>query len=170
MPFFTNKPAEFGPIRAKHGDAHLLRDSGNFRKVACNSLVAIDLRLENFPIIDSGLAWLAGIANDEARFEVCGIYLQGFAEFSARAQMNRAHSAKRRRIMILRTGGYVNHHRFGVAADVNPISAAFFRAGELIERGANRHGHGAGAANARACWRFRIRSESESCARLEKSY
>ncbi len=70
FPFFTDEPANFVPVGAQNGDAKLLRDGGNFRKVARDSLIAINLRLENFPIINSGLARFSGVANDEARFEI----------------------------------------------------------------------------------------------------
>ena len=85
-----------------------------------------NLRLEHFPVVDAMLAGLAGIANNDAAFQFVEIDAQLDAVLAARRQLDGRGAAKRRRVVILRAGGYVDDNGFGVAADVRIQSTLLF--------------------------------------------
>ncbi len=70
------------------------------------------------------LAGLAGVADQDAALEFIKIDAQLDAMLAAGRQLNGGGTAKGRRIVVLRTGGNIDHDGLGVAADVNPIYLA----------------------------------------------
>src|SRR5579863_4215528 len=119
-------------------------------------LIAVDMRLEHFPIVDSRLPRLSGVAQHQAIFELANIQSQLDAPLAARRRFNRGRSAKRRRIMILRAGRNFDYDGFRVAADMNPIDFALAGSGEAVQRGANRHRHRTRTTDSGARWSFGI--------------
>src|SRR6202040_2630265 len=87
---------------------------------------------------------------------------------SARGQFDGRRATKRRRIMVLRSGGHADNYCFRVAADMNPVFFAFARSSKAIQRGTDGHCHGAGAANACASRGFRVGSKGESSGRSKE--
>ena len=143
LPFLADELAGFLPVVSIESNKEPPRYVRNAREITKDSLVAPNVPLENFPVVDAGLPGLPGVAKDEAPLELVEIASDLFAPFASGLQMNRAGAAKGGRIMILRSRGYANDDGFCVTADVDPIFQAQSRAREPIQRRADGHGHGA---------------------------
>src|SRR5579864_3505019 len=146
-PLLAHQAAGFLPIAALQRLAHGSRDGSDDFKIPVDLFFAVDMRFEDFPVVDSGLPRLACVANHQPAFQFSEIHAQRLALFSSRLEKYRACSAKGWRIVILRSGWHADHNRFDIPADVNPVRSAQFRASEPVECGANRHRHRARAAN-----------------------
>src|SRR5579883_3197050 len=167
-PFGVHQAAGVAPVRRLEGLAHLLSDFGDALEVAANGLVAVGVRLEDFPVVDAGLARLAGVANNEPPLEFIEVDAQFDAMLAAGRQFDRGGASEGRRIVILGSGWHTNDNGLGIAADVNPIDFALARSREAIERGTDGNGHGTGAANPRASGGFGIRRELEAAPGLKE--
>lgn len=165
IPLFLHQAPDFAPLPAFEGGAHGLRDLGNDFEIAEYATVAIYVRAIYFPIVDSRLARLAGVANHDAAFEFIEIDFQRFPADAAGLEMDGRGAAECRREMILRASGNFDDDGFDIAADFNPGDAIVAGMCQAIERGAQRHGHGAGAPNACAGGSFGIGRKRKSYAR-----
>src|SRR5262249_13655340 len=147
-PLFAHQAADLGPVGPLELAAEFLCHLGDPGEIAKDLFVSVDVVPENIPVIDCRFAGLAGVTEHQATLE----FGQGDAEFGAALaawrQFDRGRSAKRGRVVVLRSGGYVNHDGFGVSADVNPVGLALAGTGVAVEGGTNRNCHGAGAADA----------------------
>ena len=76
--------------------------------------IAIDVRLHDFPIVDAGVARLAGISQHDAFVEIGQVDVQRFARDTRCIQLDGAHAAIHRRIVILRARGHANDLGFNV--------------------------------------------------------
>ena len=85
--------------------------------------VAVDVPLKHFPVVDRRLPRLARVAQHQPALELRHVAAKFLAPLAARFEMNRADSAERRRVMILRARGNANDDGLDVAADVNPVLA-----------------------------------------------
>jgi hypothetical protein len=68
-PLFTHQPAGLVPFGGFQRHAQQLRDLGDFLHTVTDGALAIDVRLENFPIVNAMLAGLAGVTNHDAAFQ-----------------------------------------------------------------------------------------------------
>src|ERR1700730_1008051 len=79
--------------------------------------VAINVTLEDVPVISSRKAGLAGVADRNSVFEFCFVDLQRFPLNPCRTKMYAGGSAVEGRIIILETCGHPNHRGFYVGSD-----------------------------------------------------
>ncbi len=103
----------------------MLRDFGDAREIVENGFVAVDVRAEDVPIVDGGLARVAGVAEDETTLEFGEIDAELGAALAAGRKLDGRGAAEGRRVVILRAGGDANDDGFGIAANVNPIGLTF---------------------------------------------
>src|SRR5262249_10768225 len=73
VPLFAHEAAGFRPIGFLERDAHGLRHFRNTLEIGANLLLAVDVGLEDFPVVDTRLPRLAGVAKHQASFELAGI-------------------------------------------------------------------------------------------------
>src|SRR5436853_289121 len=78
------------PVGAIERRAHTVGNVGDGREVLMDFLVAADVRLGHFPVVDSGIAGLAGIRKDEAPVEVVVIDAYCLTGDSIDAKFDRA--------------------------------------------------------------------------------
>src|SRR5215467_7498192 len=168
IPFFAHQAAGFIPIRLFEGQAHGLCHFGDPLKVASHRFLTVDMRLENLPVVYTRLPGLAGVAENQALFELAHVETQFHPALATRRQLNRRRSSERGRVVILGAGGHFDDDTLGIAADVDPVHFALARRREPVERGANGHGHRGRTADPGARRSFRIRSQGESTLRGEK--
>ena len=164
-PLFAHQSAGFGPVGFLQSAAKLLRDLRDAREIVVDLRVSVDVFLEDVPIVDGGLARLAGVAKYEAALEFGEIDAQLGAMLAAGRKLDGGGATEGRRIMVLRARGNADHDGFGVAADVDPVGLALPCSREAVERGANGHGHGAGAADSRARGSFGVGRQGEAAVR-----
>src|SRR5215471_2152159 len=168
IPFLAHQTAGLGPIGQLERNAHRLRHFGNPLEVGPHLLLAVDMGLEYLPIVDARLPWFAGVAENQALFELAYVQTQFHSTLAARRQLDRRRSPECGRIVILGTGGHLDDDAFGIAADVDPVHFALARRREPVERRANGHGHRGGTADPGARRRFRVGGQCESTLRGEK--
>src|SRR5712692_2295091 len=167
-PFLAHQAAGFGPVRFFESKAHLLSNFGNTLEAVLHGALAADMRLEDFPVVDTMLARLAGVTDHDTALEFVEIDAQFDAMLTTGREFYGRGATECRRVVILSSGGNTDDDGFRVAADVDPVDLALPCSGEAVERGANGHGHGAGAANACACRSFRIGGKREAALGVEK--
>src|SRR6202030_4593820 len=119
--------------------AQQLRNVGDFLHAVLYRALAVNVRFKNFPVVDAMLAWLTGVADHDAPFQLIQIQAQLYAMLSARGQFDGRRATKRRRIMVLRSGGHADNYCFRVAADMNPVFFAFARSSKAIQLGTDGH-------------------------------
>ena len=94
-----------------------MRNGGDAVEVATHLGVAVDMRLGNLPIVDAGIARLAGVGEHDAGGQVARIDGHGFAGDSRRSQFDRTHPTVHGWVIILGAGGHLNDLRFDVLRD-----------------------------------------------------
>ena len=83
---------------------HLPSNHADLLEVAEDSLLAIDVRFEDFPVVDSGLAWRSCVHQNKARFDVFGRYGNRLPVNAVYIEMNRVHATVKRGVIILTSG------------------------------------------------------------------
>ena len=131
-------------------------------------LLAANLRFKDFPVVDSVLAGLARVTDEDTAFEFVEINAQLNTMLATGRQFDGRGTAKSRGIVVLRACGNIDDDGFGVAADVDPVHFALPCSGETVQRGANSYGHGARTADAGAGGSFGIGHQREAALRAEK--
>src|SRR5215471_5395786 len=168
IPFFAHQAAGFFPIGFLECDAHGLRHFRDALEIGANLLLAVDVRLEYFPVVDARLPRLAGVAKYEAPFEFASVEAQFNTAFATGRKFDSSGAAECRRIVVLRSGGNFDDDPFRVAADVDPIHFALPGRGKTVQRGTNGDGHCARAAYAGSSRRLGIGSQREAALRFEE--
>src|SRR5580700_8792999 len=105
LPFFAQKPSHVLPCAAGHGVVHGARDFRNAFEVAEHVAIAIDVSLEDLPIVNPRLSGSSGVGQHEARLDLFRHDRYGFAMDAICIEMNCAHSAIEGRVVVLATGG-----------------------------------------------------------------
>src|SRR5262249_1026803 len=104
-------------------------------------LLAVDVRLENFPVVDARLPRLAGVAKYEAPFEFACVEAQFNTAFATGRKFDGSGAAECRRIVVLRSGGNFDDDPFRVAVDADPTHFDVPGWGETAQWGTNGDGH-----------------------------
>src|SRR6266700_3658797 len=125
------------------------RDPRNLLQVCLDLPFSVNVRLENFPVVDPRLPRLSRVTQHKPLLELAYVKPQLHSALSARRQFNRRRTAECRWIMILRTSGNANHDSFRIAADMNPVHFALPCRGESVQCRADSHCHRAGPPDAR---------------------
>src|SRR5690349_10142637 len=113
---------------------HRMRNPCYAVKIPEDALLAIDMRLEDFPIVDPRLARRAGVSQHKSRFNLLGQDRNGFAVNSVGIEMDRAHAAVERGIVILTSSRHLNDLRFDVLRDYTHLLERQMAAGKACER------------------------------------
>ena len=95
VPLLAHQAANLAPLVSLQRGANLARDHRNFFQVLRHAPVAIDVPLENFPVVDAVLPRLARVAKHEPPFEFVEVATERLAPLAARA---RGQSPQRRRM------------------------------------------------------------------------
>ena len=97
-----------------------MHGAGNFNdvlEVAEYPLVAVDVGLEDLPIVDAGLPRRAGVGQNKARLDFFRRDGYGFAVNAVGIEMYRAGSPVKRGIIILAAGGYLDDLGLDILGD-----------------------------------------------------
>ena len=121
---------------------HLLRNARDLREVPDDVLVAVDVLLEDLPVVDARLPRRAGVEQHEALVHFLGRNCDGLAMNSIGIEVNGVYPAVHRRIVVLATGGNANQLRFDILCDhanLFDVDVATHKTGQR-SAGANHHG------------------------------
>src|SRR5437867_2363409 len=135
---------------------HRPRDLRDSLKIAKHVLVAVDMSLEDFPIIDSRLSRSSRIRQHKTRLDFFRCDRHGFAVNSISVKMNCAHPAIERWIVILAPSRNRDDLRFDILSNDAHLLQGEVAIGETPKccRGGNHERRGTG--NARASRRFGV--------------
>ena len=87
LPLLAEQARNVLPVVTKQSLVHVARDGCDLFQIPKHMLVAVDMRLEDFPIVDTGLAWCAGVSQYKAQFDLLGRNRDSRAPNSVRRQM-----------------------------------------------------------------------------------
>src|SRR2546426_296356 len=94
FPFLADQASDFLPGAPLKCGANLLGDPGNTLEIPVNLTVAVEVCFENFPIVDAGLAGLAGVAHHPTPFQFAKVNAEYFTILAARLKVNRRSAAE----------------------------------------------------------------------------
>src|SRR5437868_11723934 len=95
---------------AVHGSCYL----GNPLEISDHAFISVNMRLENLPIVNTGLPRRAGIGENKAGFDFLRHDGNSLPMDAIEIQVDCAHSAIKRGIVVLASSGNVNDLRFDV--------------------------------------------------------
>ena len=140
-----------------------------FSKLRKTCFVAVDVSLEDLPVIDAGLARRSGVGEQKAHLDLFGRDRNGGAMDSVGIEMNGADAAVERGIVVLAAGGHADDLGLDVLGDDAQLFEIEIAAGEPRERGAGRDHERRGAGDARSGGGFGIRFEAQALLGREKA-
>ena len=114
LPFLAEQARHLVPLGIGQRLVHGAGDFNDAFEVAEHPLVAIDVGLENFPIVDTGLARRAGVGQNKARLDFFRGDRDRLAMNAVRIEMDRARPSIKRGIVILAAGRDLDDLRLDV--------------------------------------------------------
>ena len=108
LPLFTKQAGDLIPFGIGQRLVHGARNFDDALEVSEHPLVSVDVRLEDFPIVDAGLPRRACVSQNKAGFEFLRSDCHRFAVDAVGIEMNRAGSSIERGIVILATGRHLD--------------------------------------------------------------
>ena len=93
------------------------------------------MRLEDLPVVDARLPGRPGIRQHKTTVEFLSRHEYGLVVDSVRPQVNGAHAAIQRRIVVLASGGHANQLGLDVLRDLANLLEIQVPAGEARQRG-----------------------------------
>ena len=140
LPLRAEQTRDLVPVAAKKRFVHGTRDLGNLLEVAEDMAVAVDVGLEDFPVIDAGLPRGAGVGKHKAGLDFFRLHGNGLAVDAIDVEVNGADPAIESGIVVLATGGHVDELRFNILSDDAHLLETEAAAGEPGEgRGGCNH-------------------------------
>src|SRR5208337_7701 len=103
-------------------------------EVALYFAVSVDVGFGDFPIVDTGIARRARVAQNDALIEVVEIHWYRDAPHARGSQLDGADAAIKRRVVILHARWNADDLRFHVLRDFADLLRAMAGAGESVER------------------------------------
>src|SRR5438552_17095152 len=94
-----------------------MSNCSNALEIPEHAPIAIDMRFKDLPIVDARLARSTGVSQHKSRFDLVGHYRNGFTINSVRIEMNGAHAAIERGVVVLAASRHLNNLSFYVLRD-----------------------------------------------------
>src|SRR5205807_1579654 len=114
LPLFPQQARDLIPVAVNQGAVHGAGYQGNLFEVAEYVAVAIDVRLEHFPIVDAGFAWRPRIGEHEPGFNLLWGNRDSLAVNAVDVEVDGTDPAVKGRIVVLAARGHVDDLRFDV--------------------------------------------------------
>ncbi len=128
LPLLPQESRGFLPVGGGEGRPHGARDGGDVLEVAQDAPVAVDVALEDLPVIDAALARRAGVGEDKAAVELGGIACNAVAMDAIDIEFDGTDAAVQRGIIILTSGGNTDELRFDVLRNLAELFRESLRA------------------------------------------
>src|SRR5690349_4944396 len=123
----------FWPIAGLESGMHGARNFADLPEVVEDALVAVDVGLEDFPIVDARLSRRSGVNQHESRLNVCRRDRDRLSVNAVNVQVNRVHSAVQSWVVVLTAGRYADQLGFDVLRNLANLFSIDFAIGELRE-------------------------------------
>ncbi len=147
---------------------HSAGDLGNSLEVPEHALVTVDMRLENFPVVDARLARRSRVGQHEPGLDLLRRHRHRFAMNAVRIQVNGADSAIERRVVILTAGRNANDLCLDVLSDDSHLLEREIAVGEAGEGSGGGNHERRRAGDARSRRRFGIGLHQQTFLRCKK--
>ena len=133
-----------------------------------HALVAIDMSLKDFPVVNARFPRRSGVSQDESGFNFAWIDGHGLPTYPVGAQVNGADTSIQRRIVVLAAGGHLDNLRFDILGNHAYLLEPELVLCETGKRRRCRHHKRGGTRDSRPGRRFRMCLQAESaCFRQE---
>ena len=156
LPFLAKQSRDFVPVLGTESLVHgpcYFRDALEIPEYA---LVAVDMSLKNFPVVDARLAGRPGVRQHESRLNLLGQDWNNFAVNSVGIKTDGAHATVERRIVILTAGRHFNDLGFDVLGNNPHLLEREIAGSEARQRRRGGNHQSGRTRNSRSGWRFGV--------------
>src|SRR5262249_6882495 len=123
LPFLLEQERDLVPVALTQCVVHVARDLGYLSKVFEYTLVAVDMRFEDLPVVDARLALRSGIYQNKSRFDFLGRDVDCFAMNTVRIEMNCIHSTIKGGVIVLAAGWHTDELCFDILSNYTQLFA-----------------------------------------------